>query len=299
MPCLLRAERDRQWLDGCLRSIDRGLVTHAGLVTVIDDHSPLPPKGFERPAPGDAERLGRVDYRRNASTLGVAGNAYQALAVYGLPGTADFVCLPGHDDYLLPGYTDEIIRLFARHPGAVIAQPGVRLVDDLGRAASPSIGDRMKRWLRPGCGELGGEAAAALLMTGNFLYTPALAYRRTALRHVRRCDIPAVHDLATVVDILMQGGAIAFGGLPCFAYRRHRGSDSATRARDIVRITEEQRYFGRIATVFDDIGWHRAARAARCHVTARAHALVSAVANAKSGRLATAYRLTRRALTRV
>jgi len=289
-----------QWLGTCVRSISVSLSPHTGHVTVIDDHSPislLDTQIQNQIAYGVDVR--RVEYLRNSTTLGVAGNSHQALVTYGLNGDADFVCMPGHDDYVFPNYTDEVARLFDRHPDAVIAQPDVCLINDNDQRVPPKIADKIKRRLRPRRGELGGEAAVARLMTGNFLYTPALAYRREALKAVGQWKIPAVHDLATVVDILMQGGTIAFGEVPCFAYRRHYGSDSATRSRDVTRITEEQLYFGRIARVLDDIGWHRAARAARRHVTARAHALLSAAANARHSRFSAACSLTGRALGKV
>jgi hypothetical protein len=48
---------------------------------------------------------------------------------------------------------------------------------------------------------------------------------------------------------------------------------SSTRAHDGTRFAEERAFFAEAAARFDALGWPRAARAARWHLTSRLHAL--------------------------
>jgi hypothetical protein len=59
----------------------------------------------------------------------------------------------------------------------------------------------------------------------------------------------------------------------CFSYRRHAGSESSAKAFTGARFAEARRFFLDTAERLDALGWHRAAKAARCHVSTRLHAL--------------------------
>ncbi len=181
----------------------------------------------------------------------------------------------GCDDLLEPGYIGAVRRTLAQHSAAAIVCPGVQVIDDAGQAVEPLV-DRVKRHLRPhsgGATTLAGEDALVSLMSGNWTYFPSLCWRRDVISDIDfRPEYGVVLDLGLLVDVLVAGGELVVIPDRLFRYRRHAGSESATKTVVGARFEEERRYFGAIATELDRNGLHRAARAARRHVTSRLHA---------------------------
>lgn len=210
-----------------------------------------------------------VVYVRNEATLGVNGNFRRALSL----ATAEHVVFMGCDDVLEPGYVAALQATLAEHPRAAIVCPGVHVIDDEGRASEPLV-DRVKRFLRPdGQSVLSGEDALVSLMSGNWTYFPSLCWRRDAIADIDfRPEYGVVLDLGLLVDVLVAGGELVVIPDRVFRYRRHAGSESATKTVVGARFEEERHYFSSISTELDRRGLRRAARAARGHVTSRLHA---------------------------
>ncbi len=75
---------------------------------------------------------------------------------------------------------------------------------------------------------LSGEALAASLLHGNWLYWPSLVFRRDELaRFEFRDGLPIIQDLALVVDMVHAGCSLLVDDTVCFSYRRHVGSASS------------------------------------------------------------------------
>ncbi len=212
-----------------------------------------------------------VGYVRNESTLGVNGNFRRALSL----ATAEHVVFMGCDDVLEPGYIAAVQATLAEHPDAAIVCPGVQVIDDAGKLVEPLV-DRVKRLLRPRAEQpttLAGEDALVSLMSGNWTYFPSLCWRRDLITDIDfRPEYGVVLDLGLLVDVLVAGGELVVIPETLFRYRRHAGSESATKTVVGARFEEERRYFGAIATELERSGLRRAARAARGHVTSRLHA---------------------------
>ena len=210
-----------------------------------------------------------VVYVRNEETLGVNGNFRRALSL----ATAEHVVFMGCDDVLEPGYVAAVQATLAEHPRAAIVCPGVQVIDDDGRAAEPLV-DRVKRFLRPdGPAVLSGEDALVSLMSGNWTYFPSLCWRRDAIADIDfRPEYGVVLDLGLLVDVLVAGGELVVIPDRVFRYRRHAGSESATKTVVGARFEEERHYFSAISAELERRGLRRAARAARGHVTSRLHA---------------------------
>jgi glycosyltransferase involved in cell wall biosynthesis len=210
-----------------------------------------------------------VVYVRNEKTLGVNGNFRRALSL----ATADHVVFMGCDDLMEPGYIAAVQATLSEHPGAAIVCPGVQVIDDAGRASQPLV-DRVKHHLRPnGATTLAGEDALVSLMSGNWTYFPSLCWRRDLITDLDfRPGYGVVLDLGLLVDVLVAGGELVVIPDRLFRYRRHAGSESATKTVVGSRFEEERLYFSAIATELDRRGLRRAARAARGHVTSRLHA---------------------------
>lgn len=237
-------------------------------LTVVDDCYP-DPRVAERFAREDDPR---VRYVRNERNLGIAANFQRCLDL----ASGDAVVFLGCDDVLLPDFVARAQADLAAHPEADIVQPGVRVIDAAGEEVLP-LGDRVKRWLAPRTEVptvLGGEALAASLLRGNWLYWPSLLFRTPAVkRHSFRQDLPIILDLALVLDMVAAGSVMVVDPAVTFCYRRHAESLSGTTLSDGSRFAQDRRYFADAAARMDELGWHRAARAARLRWTSRLHAL--------------------------
>jgi hypothetical protein len=87
-----------------------------------------------------------------------------------------------------------------------------------------------------------------------------------------REGLNVVQDLALTLDLVKAGGCLVVDATVCFQYRRHRESDSSWRALEGTRFIEEREFFTAMAVEFDRIGWRRAARTARLHLSSRLNA---------------------------
>ncbi len=228
------------------------------------------------PDPTVAEWFGRLDdprvrYQRNATNLGANGNYRRALEL----ATADYVVVMGADDVMLPGYVTRLRSLIGAWPRAGVFQPGVEVIDEHGRPASPAA-DRVKARLAPagpGPVELVGEEMACSLLRGNWTYFPSLCWDRGLIQETGfRRGLDVVQDLALILDIAHRGRSLVVDSTVVFQYRRHLSSDSAVRAASGARFREEREFFRTAAAECRASGWDRAARAARWHLTSRLNA---------------------------
>lgn len=269
----------------------RAQTTPDWLLTIVDDGYPGTAAADHVAALADP----RIDYTRNPERLGPNGNTYRASRLV----RGEYLCMMGHDDLLEPGYAELVVGRMEADPAVVAVQPGVTVIDSDG-AVRGGLADRVKAAIAPRAVTLGGEAAARSLLAGNWLYTPSLTYRAAAVETVPfHPGIDAIHDLAFVMDLLLDGGLLAVDPTPAFRYRRHRSSDSSQRARDGVRFEQEQRYFGEVAAQLRARGWNRAARAAQLHVFSRLHAAKVGVDLLAARDVARAGQVLRRAVRRV
>ncbi|MBO3086714.1 glycosyltransferase [Cellulomonas dongxiuzhuiae] len=239
------------------------------VLTVVDDAYPDPAVAQWFSTLDDA----RVTYVRNEVNLGITGNFRRCAQL----AQHDRVVVLGCDDLLLPNYVRVVSRAHREVPGATIIQPGVLVVDSAGRPARTLVDHVKQHLIMPrGRGRrlVQGETLAASLLTGNWMYWPSLAFRRDALQsHDFRDDLPIIQDLALVIDVVADGGSLLIEPEVCFAYRRHDASASMEQLADGRRFRGEREYFRQAAAQMDRVGWPRAARAARAHLTSRAHAL--------------------------
>jgi fermentation-respiration switch protein FrsA (DUF1100 family) len=212
----------------------------------------------------------------------------------------EYFVIMGADDLLLPSYGKVVGSLVNQYPEAALVHPGVEVIDENDLPHLPIV-DRVKGFLRPRLSvvELRGEAAAASLLRGNWLYTPAVAYRRdSVIDPPMRTGLDAIHDLALVVDILIRGGSLVVGQEPAFRYRRHSNSHSSSHARNGQRFLQEKTYFVNIEKELLQFAWHGAARAARRRLLSRLNALIQVPGALRSGNRAVAGSLLGHALRR-
>jgi glycosyltransferase involved in cell wall biosynthesis len=210
----------------------------------------------------------RIVYTRNETNLGANGNFRKCLEMV----TAEYVVVMGADDVMHPQFVATIRHSLEAEADVAIVQPQVRIIDGEGVMIKP-LADRIKARIRPAAGRYSGEAICAGLMTGNWLYFPAVTWRTSDVKAVGfRAGLNVAQDLGLAIDVLKRGETLLVIDEVLLDYRRHAGGDSTVRALSGNRFIEERAFFDQLASEFAQIGWNRAARAARHHVTSRLNA---------------------------
>lgn len=214
----------------------------------------------------------RVTYVRNDRNLGVSGNLRRCLEI----ASAEYFVIMGADDAMHGDYVSTIKRAIGAHPDAAMLQPRVQVIDESGDPIAP-LGDRIKTLLAPSADQahvLSGQELATTLLQGNWLYFPALTWNRSKIGALTfRSDMETVFDLDFLMNLIIDGASLVLLEEQAFSYRRHASSVSSVTARDTARFVEEARLFSELVPRLEQLGWSRAARAARLHPTSRLHAV--------------------------
>ncbi|MCC2029341.1 glycosyltransferase [Microbacterium sp. YMB-B2] len=237
-------------------------------LTIIDDCYPDESVAARLSAETDP----RITYLRNPANLGITENYREAIR----RATASHITILGCDDLLHPNYVDVILGAIDRHPAADVIQPGTQVIDEHGSVIRP-LADRVKRSvLTPRGGErvLAGEQMATSLLRGDWLYWPSLTFRTETLRRIDfREGLPIIQDLALLIDIAFDGGALVYTPELAFSYRRHGSSASQKTLLDGRRFRDERSYYKLARELAKKRGWRRTARVARVRLLGRLHAV--------------------------
>jgi len=237
-------------------------------LTIIDDCYPDESVPVRMSAYSDE----RISYVRNETNLGITENYREAIR----RASSEYITILGCDDLIHPNYVDVITDAIRRHPAADVVQPGVKVIDEHGKTIRP-LADRIKKSvLTPRGGEtiLTGEAMAASLLRGDWLYWPSLTFRTETLRRIDfREGLPIIQDLALLVDIALDGGSLVYTPPLAFSYRRHGSSASQKTLLDGRRFRDERAYYATARSLAAANGWHRTARVARMRLMGRLHAI--------------------------
>jgi glycosyltransferase involved in cell wall biosynthesis len=231
----------------------------------------------------DALDDARVEYHRNETNLGVNRNFARVLSL----AEADHIVFMGCDDLLAADYVATVSAALREQPRAAVVSPGTQVIDASGVPVEPLV-DRVKRFLKPhvdGVTLLSGEDALVSLLRGNWTYFPSLCWRRDLVVAAGgfRPDYGVVLDLGLLLDVLAQGGELLLLPGTQFCYRRHADSESSVQTVTGGRFAEERHLFERYADELRGRGLHRAARAARLHLTSRLHAAALVPAAMRKG----------------
>lgn len=259
-------------------------------LVIIDDANPDTAPGAWARSISDP----RVEYIRHSENLGINATFQECLE----RSTAEWVTVFGCDDIMESGYVQRILNLAKKYPSAGFIHPGADVIDSDGRPVRTLV-DTAKSMYRPGGPRpttLCGESLAVSITRGNWMNFPALAWHGPTVRAIGfRPDFDVVQDLALALDVCRAGRGLVLDDEVVFHYRRHAASVSSWRAVDGSRFSEERRFFLEEAAVFDEQGWHRAARAARTHLSSRINALTRVPAALRVGDRAGAGTLIRHA----
>src|SRR4051812_42226949 len=200
---LVPAYGDSPYLAETLASVIAA--AHDGVaITVVDDGTPN--DAVQRACEGAGPE---VEYVRLPENRGVAG-AFQACAERS---RGKYTLIMGSDDLMDAEYPTVLRALVDRFGDPELATTSVTVVDSSSAEVRP-LPDRVKALLAPRGRKgrlLSGDGLAAGLLTGNWLYFPALAWRTDVLqRHGFRQDMETVLDLDLELRVLFDGGSIAW-----------------------------------------------------------------------------------------
>lgn len=238
-------------------------------LTVVDDAYPHAEVGTWLESLEDR----RIRYLRKERNEGITANYRTCVSL----AEHEIMVMVGCDDELKPTYVEDIRTAHQRFPDAAIIQPGVEVIDENGTVVRTLVDAVKWHVVKPHGGGyqlLSGESLAANLLTGDWLYWPALAFRTDKIREVDfREGFPIIQDLALVMDMAYRGDQLLVVPSTCFRYRRHRESASSTKLMDGTRFAGERDYFALAASQARELGWRRAELAAKARLTSRAHAL--------------------------
>lgn len=238
-------------------------------LSIFDDHYP----SLEAQAYCTSLNDPRITYLRHEKNIGITNNFNFAVTA----ARADYCSIIGCDDILLPTYVEVALRNIGP---ADFYQPGVEIIDADGNTHLP-LGDRIKRILQPRKpGSYSGEPLATSLCHGNWLYFPSIVWKTSSLkRYTFDAKYKIVEDLVVELNLIKDGGALYFDkDNVTFQYRRFAESlSSKEKTKGGVRFHEEAEAYQQFATTFNQLRWHRAARAARLRITSRLHQLMTAV----------------------
>lgn len=217
----------------------------------------------------------RIIYSRNERNLGITENFRESVR----RATTPFITILGCDDLLHPNYVEVVRRALAQAPDVDIVEVGVDVIDETGKKVLPLV-DRVKQRLlaprRSGITVFRGEEMATSLIRGNWLYWPSLSLRVETVRRIDfRDDLPIIQDLALLMDIAFDGGALAYSPSKAFSYRRHLESASQKTLLDGARFRDERSYYLKARRIAQGKGWRRTARTARLRLMSRFHGLAA------------------------
>ncbi|MFL6116590.1 MAG: glycosyltransferase family 2 protein [Catenulispora sp.] len=278
---------DVAMMQGAVRSVLEQTDPRWRLTVVDDGTEPGVPEWFAELGTRDP----RVRYERNERNLGITVNFQKCLEL----ADAEFVTMIGCDDEMRPDYVETVLGLYEAHPEVALVQPGVEVIDEHGTVVDP-LADRMKRSVFApkvdGVQIMAGEDLAASLLRANWMYFPSICWRTKAIQSVGFDPaFTIVQDLKVTLSLVKSGESLAVSDHICFRYRRHLASESSAQAVVGKRFREERRFFLAEADRMAALGWHRAARAGRRHVSSRLHAATLVPSAAKRGDFASLRRL--------
>lgn len=211
----------------------------------------------------------RITYFRHKKNIGITHNFNFAVKA----AKAEHCILLGCDDILLPNYIEQALS----HIGtADMYQPYVDVIDGDGNVYLP-LGDRIKRMLQPRkSGIYSGEKLAISLCTGNWLYFPSITWKtKTIKKYGFDTKYKIAEDVGLEFNILKDGGVLFFDRHTTFQYRRFANSlSSKEKSKNGIRFQEETDVYTHFADIFKQMGWSKASRAAKWHITSRLHRLL-------------------------
>jgi GT2 family glycosyltransferase len=256
-----------------LRQTLESAVTHLPIdvpITVIEDPS----------EEADLEKLvnefPRVEFYRNPTRLGIAGNFNQSIK----KSTGIFTQICGSDDVFISNPLNNLPTELLNDKSISTLALDVKIIgnNDYEIKALP---DLIKKVIRPKINNFRlfeNEKIFNNLMVGDWLYFPAILWRTQTLMDLKFSgEFHTAMDLDVLIRLLAKDYKIAFVKNKVLAYRRHNQSASSLYAKSIGRIDEEIACHKQAKELARLKNWKTGVILAQLAPTVRLHALMRSV----------------------
>jgi glycosyltransferase involved in cell wall biosynthesis len=239
-------------------------------ITVIEDPS----------EEADLEKLvsefPRVEFYRNPTRLGIAGNFNQSIK----KSTGIFTQICGSDDVFISNPLNNLpIELLNDKSISTLALD-VKIIGDNDYEIK-ALPDLIKKVIRPKINNFRlfeNEKIFNNLMVGDWLYFPAILWRTQTIMDLKFSgEFHTAMDLDVLIRLLAKDYKIAFVKNKVLAYRRHNQSASSLYAKSIGRIDEEIACHKQAKELAILKNWKTGAILAQLAPTVRLHALMRSV----------------------
>jgi glycosyltransferase involved in cell wall biosynthesis len=239
-------------------------------ITVIEDPS----------SGADLEELvkefPRVEFYRNPTRLGIAGNFNQSIK----KSTGVFTQICGSDDAFVSNPIENLPKELLINESISTIALDVKIIGENGFEIK-ALPDIVKRIIRPKLNNFQlfeNEKIFNNLMVGDWLYFPAILWRTQTLLDLKFSgEFHTAMDLDVLIRLLAKDYKIAFVKNKVLAYRRHNQSASSLYAKSIGRIDEEIACHKQAKELAKIKNWKTGAILAQLAPTVRLHALMRSV----------------------
>jgi len=239
-------------------------------ITVIEDPS----------EEADLEKLvnefPRVEFYRNPTRLGIAGNFNQSIK----KSTGIFTQICGSDDVFISNPISNLPTELLNDKSISTLALDVKIIGDNDYEIK-ALPDLIKKVIRPKINNFRlfeNEKIFNNLMVGDWLYFPAILWRTQTLMDLKFSgEFHTAMDLDVLIRLLAKDYKIAFIKNKVLAYRRHNQSASSLYAKSIGRIDEEIACHKQAKELARLKNWKTGAILAQLAPTVRLHALMRSV----------------------
>ena len=204
-------------------------------------------------AANHVKRLGdaRIQYKKNATNLGMAKNWNQGLLAGINHPTAIATTILHADDRLLEDYVLAMSNALRGNPQITAVFCKTVIIDNKGQR-SFSFADFYKKTLISTNSDkeviLNGVDGIAKLIPGNFIFCPTLCYRNFELLERFDEQFKMVLDLEFILRLLKKGNQLlGLYAQPLFEYRRHAANATNVLTQNLQRFYEEEALYSELA----------------------------------------------------
>jgi glycosyltransferase involved in cell wall biosynthesis len=189
--------------------------------------------------------------------------------------SGEYIVLLHNDDYLDKDYLRNVFDLIQERPDGAAWAPSVKLID---KDAHPTntLADSIKSRLTPSdpVYELSGDKGLSHLLSGCFIYCPAICYKSEVIKSYRFSnEWQMVLDLELYSRLLIDGYKIIGTRDRLYNYRRHEENQTTKLTVGLTRFTEEWALYDQIAKQALSVSWSRTSKVAKKKVMLRLHLL--------------------------
>jgi GT2 family glycosyltransferase len=215
----------------------------------------------------------RVEFYRNATRLGIAGNFNQSIK----KSTGIFTQICGSDDVFISNPISDLPKEFLYDESISTIALDVKIIGDTDFEIN-ALPDLVKKIIRPKINKFRlfeNEKIFNNLMVGDWLYFPAILWRTQTLMDLKFSgEFHTAMDLDVLIRLLAKDYKIAFVKNKVLGYRRHNQSASSLYAKSIGRIDEEIACHKQAKELARIKNWKTGAILAQLAPTVRLHALM-------------------------